>query len=322
MSGLDKLRMRLSYAGGIKQEDRFIKDKEYSLKKALLYSYQAETAVLADGREFRCLINPDRLKNDYDDKIISIPFKEGKTTEGLQEIGMKAGDVFQWKETETYWLVYLQRLEENAYFRAEIRKCRYEIEIDDNKYRVYLCGPAESSIIWHTKKNMKGSGITWNDLNYDLTMFVTKDDITEDFFHRFTKIKVNNKQYEVQAVDNISVEGIIEVALKEDYTNDVKDASDEYKKENAEIPVEEPIVEDTVYISGPAHVNPYDEAHYTIENQSGGTWEVSNNKAHIINQTDTTVELMITTGRSGKFDLIYKKDNEDDIILNVIIDSL
>ena len=118
---------------------------------------------------------------------------------------------------------------------------------------------------------MKGSGITWNDLNYDLTMFVTKDDITEDFFHRFTKIKVNNKQYEVQAVDNISVEGIIEVALKEDYTNDVKDASDEYKKENAEIPVEEPIVEDTVYISGPAHVNPYDEAHYTIENQSGGT---------------------------------------------------
>lgn len=330
MSGLDKLRMRLSYAGGIKQEDRFIKDKEYSLKKALLYSYQAETAVLADGREFRCLINPDRLKNDYDDKIISIPFKDiclnadrvGKMTEGLQEIGMKAGDVFQWKETETYWLVYLQRLEENAYFRAEIRKCRYEVEINDNKYRIYLCGPAESSIIWHTKKNMKGSGVTWNDLNYDLTMFITKDEITEDFFHRFTKIKVNRKQYEVQAVDSISVEGVIEVALKEDYTNDVKDASDEYNKENAEIPVEEPIVEDTIYISGPAHVNPYDEAHYTIENQSGGTWEVSNNKAHIINQTDTTVELMITTGRSGKFDLIYKKDNEDDIILNVIIDSL
>ena len=103
MSGLDKLRMRLNYTGGIKQEDRFIKDKEYSLKKALLYSYQAETAVLADGREFRCLINPDRLKNDYDDKIISIPFKDiclnadkiGKTAEGLQEIGMKAGDVFQ-----------------------------------------------------------------------------------------------------------------------------------------------------------------------------------------------------------------------------------
>lgn len=330
MSGLDKLRMRLSYAGGIKQEDRFIKDKEYSLKKALLYSYQAETAVLADGREFRCLINPDRLKNDYDDKIISIPFKDiclnadkvGKTTEGLQEIGMKAGDVFQWKETETYWLVYLQRLEENAYFRAEIRKCRYEIEIDDKKYKVYLCGPAESSIIWHTKKNMKGSGMTWNDLNYDLTMFVTKDEVTTEFFHRFTKIKIDNKQYEVQAVDNISVDGIIEVALKEYYTNDIEDASEQYKKEQMENETQEPIDENAIYINGPKHVNPYDEVHYSIENQSGGTWEVNNNKVHIISQTDITVELMISTGRSGKFDLIYKKDNEENITLNVIIDSL
>jgi hypothetical protein len=31
---------------------------------------------------------------------------------------------------------------------------------------------------------------------------------------------------------------------------------------------------------------------------------------------------MISTGRSGKFDLIYKKDNEENITLNVIIDSL
>ena len=109
MSGLDTLNLRLNYHGG-NQEGRLIKDKQRSLNKALLYSYQAETAVLADGREFRCLINPDKLKNDYGDKIISIPFKDiclnadkvGKTTEGLQEIGMKAGDVFQWKETETY----------------------------------------------------------------------------------------------------------------------------------------------------------------------------------------------------------------------------
>jgi hypothetical protein len=60
------------------------------LKRALLYSYQAETAVLSDGREFRCLINPDKNKPAYDNKIISIPFKDiclnkpmvGKRTEG------------------------------------------------------------------------------------------------------------------------------------------------------------------------------------------------------------------------------------------------
>lgn len=67
-----------------------INDKLRSLKKALLYSYQAATAILSDGREFRCLINPDKNKPAYDNKMLSIPFKDiclnaaraGKTTEG------------------------------------------------------------------------------------------------------------------------------------------------------------------------------------------------------------------------------------------------
>ena len=71
MSGLDNLNNRLNYRGGIKQQDRLISGKLEALKRALLYSYQASTAILADGREFRCLINPDKLKINYDDKIIS-----------------------------------------------------------------------------------------------------------------------------------------------------------------------------------------------------------------------------------------------------------
>ena len=72
MSELDNLSIRLRYAGGGKADDRMQKDKLRTLKKALLYSYQAETIVLEDGREFRALINPDKLKNDYDNKILSI----------------------------------------------------------------------------------------------------------------------------------------------------------------------------------------------------------------------------------------------------------
>ena len=64
MSELDNLSIRLRYAGGGKADDRMQKDKLRTLKKALLYSYQAETVVLEDGREFRALINPDKLKND------------------------------------------------------------------------------------------------------------------------------------------------------------------------------------------------------------------------------------------------------------------
>ena len=75
MSGLENLTKRLNYRGG-NQEGRMQQRKLETLKKALIYSYQAATAKLSDGREFRCLINPDKLKTDYDNRIISIPFKD------------------------------------------------------------------------------------------------------------------------------------------------------------------------------------------------------------------------------------------------------
>ena len=113
MSGLDSLAARLQYYGGDRQINRMNEDKLRTLKKALLYSYQSATACLSDGRKFRCLINPDHIKNTYDNKYISIPFKDiclnekeiKKTSEGLQEIGMKPGDVFTWVENGTEWLV-------------------------------------------------------------------------------------------------------------------------------------------------------------------------------------------------------------------------
>ena len=98
MSGLENLKTRLEYRGG-NAESRFIKDKLHGLKKSLLYSYQAATIILEDGREFRCLINPNKETGDYDNKILSIPYKDiclnsssiGKTTEGEEEVGEEEG---------------------------------------------------------------------------------------------------------------------------------------------------------------------------------------------------------------------------------------
>ena len=112
---LDTLKKRMEYYGGANQQERMFEDKLRTLKKALLYSYQAATAVLKDGRQFRCLINPDKNKPDYDNKIISIPFKDiclnepkvGTTTQGIVQIGMKPGDVFVQKENNEHWLVFL-----------------------------------------------------------------------------------------------------------------------------------------------------------------------------------------------------------------------
>ena len=330
MSGLDTMAARLQYYGGNKQVDRMNNDKLRSLKRALLYSYQSATARLSDGREFRCLINPDKIKNIYDNKYISIPFEDiclnekeinndskieiRKTSEGLQEIGMKPGDVFTWKENGTDWLVYLRRFEETAYFRAEIRRCKYTVTIDDVEYKCYAARPSINEIDWrHQDEKL------WNDIDYTLQMYITKDEKTEAFFHRFNKIKINGKPWEVQAMDNMSSDGIIILYLKEWYQNSIADAKAE---EDAAAEVISILDETVPTIEGPSAVYPYDKKTYTIRNAEGGSWIIGSSKAKILEQDDSTAYVEITTGRSGNFELKYIRENEEDIVLNITIQSL
>jgi hypothetical protein len=317
MSGLNKLKTRLNYQGG-NQEGRIQRDKLNSLKKALLYSYQAATVILQDGREFRALMNPDKLKPDYDNKIISIPFEDvclnksstEKTSIGQEVIGMKPGDIFTWKETNTFWIVYLQYLEENAYFRAECRLCEEEeVLLGDKKYRAYVRGPIETSIPWNIKNN-----IVWNTPNYSLIMYIPKEEYTLEYLQRFAKVKFNGKNWEVQTINSYYGDGIIQVCLKESYLNTMEESGGAVKEEKPEL--------GEIYIDGPANVQPYDTAKYKIQGLEGGSWEISNNKAIFIKKDDNSAVIEITTGKSGSFDLTYKKENEEDIVLPITITSL
>ncbi len=322
MTGIENLKTRLTYRGG-NQEQRMQQDKLNTLKKALLYSYQAATARLADGREFRCLINPDKINNDYDNKILSIPYKDvclnkpklGKTTDGIEETGIKPGDVFEWVETGTYWIIYLQYLEEDAYFRAQIRRCEAEIEIGENKYKVYVRGPVETTIQWNQKK-----GDIWNDINYSLIVYITKNEETLDYFHRFTKVKIDGKMWEVKVVDPYHGDGVIEICLGEWYNNTI---AEEAKKEQDAQPKPEPPAEDSIYIDGPAEVHAFDtKCEYSIKNAGGGIWVLKTKKAVIRHQTAAAATLDITTGRSGSFTLYYQRENEPDIELPITIRSI
>ena len=324
MSGLDNLKSRLNYQGGAKAEDRFIEDKLRTLKKALLYSYQAETIILEDGREFRCLINKDKLSGDYHDKIISIPYydiclnkpKIGKTSQGEELIGLKPGDVFTWKGNEntgdTNWLVYLKYLEENAYFRADIRECNAKLEVNGKTYDVYVRGPVETDI----KQNQK-AGIVWNDLNYSLVVYIGKNDDTLDYFHRFTKVKIDGNMWQVAAVNKYFANGIIKLGLNEWFNNEFED--EEIVPDENQPPLEEGIP----YIDGPLEVYPYDTVRYTIVNESGGRWVVSDTKrAKIIESTELTATIEIITSKSGNFDLIYQKDGVNITSMPIVIKSL
>ena len=327
---LELLKKRLQYQGG-NQEQRFIKDKLRGLKKALLYSYQAATAVLSDGKEFRCLINPDKNKPAYDNKILSIPYKDiclnmpqvGKTTQGEIEIKIKPGDIFKWKQTDSHWLVYLQALEQDAYFRSQIRRCDQQIRIGDNLYWVYIRGPVETSIEWNQKK-----GILWNTLNYSLVMYITADDITNSYFERFKTVKILDSRYnkektwQVVGVDPYYGDGILQVFLDEFFENSIADAVAEKKKTETETGEENPVNE-AAYISGPLEVPQYSKAYYEINNAENGHWYlIWKGQEQDLKSSKKIVPLNISIGELGTFTLIYRIQGQEDITLNVKIIAL
>lgn len=326
---LQLLNKRLKYQGG-NQQERFINDKLRSLKKALLYSYQAATVILSDGKEFRCLINPDKNKPAYDNKILSIPYKDiclnaprvGKTSEGEIDIDIKPGDVFTWKETNTHWLVYLEYLEEDAYFRSEIRRCDQEVKIEDNSYWVYIRGPVETSIEWTQK-----AGIEWNTLNYSLVMYITADETTNNYFERFKTIKIldprynKEKTWQVVGVDPYYGDGIIQVFLDEYFENSIADA---VAAENfAETGEENPVDETAAYINGPTEVQQYSKAYYEIHNAEEGHWYLKwKDEEQDLKSSLKIIPLNISIGELGTFTLIYRIQGQDDITLDVKIVAL
>lgn len=111
------------------------------------------------------------------------------------------------------------------------------------------------------------------------------------------------------------------VLLKEYYNNTI---AKEIEKETKQKQEEDKVVisKGQAFIKGNTVVYPYDEVEYIIENAEGGLWELNSTKAKIVNQTSTAVLVTITTGRSGEFELIYKRENEEDIVLKVTIESL
>lgn len=201
-------------------QGRLVQDKARSLDKALLYSYQAAVAILSDGREFRCLINPNKLTMEIDEKMLSIPFNDLCLTSGqVEEISVKVGDVITWKENNTHWIIFDQYLQERAYFRGGLRQCVHCLEIGGKKYWVYLRGPREKSISWR-----KFEDSIMNELNYTMEMIISATPEAKRFLQRFSIFTLDGKNWEVQGVDTTTSEGLITVYLKEYYTNEFADS--------------------------------------------------------------------------------------------------
>ena len=297
MSGLDFMKKRMLFEGGGRptSDGRNVKGKLLSFRSALWNSYQAED-ITFNGQKCRCLINPDKLKENYDNKTISIDF----------DYGMKPGDTFYWDRTESYWIVFLEEHCEEAYFRASIRRCDYKI---DNDW-VYLRGPVETALIWRQKHQ-----IEFNELNYSILVYVTRTEENLKKFSRLNVIKFDGHNWRVAATDKYSQPGLIEVYLEEYHDNPMEDKMiiPEITKPDAA----------AAHIEGLQIVKPFAEKlSYSIVGMSGGAFSVNSNKVKILSSDETRCILTVTSGKSGKFTVTYKKEGETDVSLDVIIKSL
>ena len=215
LSGIHHQSVRFRQNGGNRQQERMIRDKRRSLDHAVWYSYQAAEVLRAgDETPVRALINPNKVKQDYDDKIISVGF----------EHDFKCGDVFEWVGTNTHWLIYLQDLTELAYFRGDIRKCSYSIAWQDEsgEHCVYaaLRGPQETRI-----KSSTTHGISIDSPNYSLSLLLPKNEETLKYFTRYSKFYLQGYDtcWRVEGVDQFSTPGVLEIAAMEYYANTMED---------------------------------------------------------------------------------------------------
>lgn len=309
IESLELMRKRLEYMGGVRQVDRLYDGKLRTLKRALLYSDQSATAeftrINEDGEEvikqFRCLINPNKLTGSYDQKVLSIPYYDVCLNENLrQETLVESGQIFRWVETNSYWIIYVEHLEETPYFRADLYKANDEVEINNRKYRCYLRGVVETTIPWNNAHKK-----SWNDMNWTHKMIIEKNEETLAFFHRFQMMKIHGKNYEVQTVDIDSGDNVITVHLKEYFSNT-------YKEEIFD--KEEQKINEVAEIEGERNVYPYET--YTYTSSVVGAWDIDDvKKAKILSATENSATIQITTGKQGDF-ILYCGDIEFPIHIN------
>lgn len=306
--------MRVNYTGYDTADGRNVSGKYKSFKAALKNSYQAEWITLnkdtENERRWRCLINPSRLTEQFDKKVISIDF----------ESGVDEGTVFYWDRTKRYWIINLQQHTEEAYFRGTITRCDQIMDVNGRPYWVTVRGPVETTTRWNQKH-----GINWNDLNYSMLVEITKDSNTVNYFtrHQVVKMKLAYPDvdtgetveewhnWKVVATDKYSEEKIIQVYLGEWFDNG---AEDDMVIEPAEVPnPKEP------HILAPADIYVFDtNVSFSIVGLSGGKFVVNSDKVKIISTDDKSCVVDILASKSTEFTISYKtQDKQIDKVIKV-----
>ena len=316
VDGVNHQATRFHQAGGNRQQERMIKDKRRSLDHAVWSSYQAAEVLRLDAenrKPVRALITPNKLKQDHDDKVLSVGF----------EHNFKSGDVFEWLGTKSYWLIYLQDLTELAYFRGDIRRCSFQIawEDEDGVHTTYAAvrGPVETKINFIQKH-----GISVDTPNHSLSILMPKNEYTMKYFKRYSKFYIQGDDtcWRVEARDWISTPGILEIEAVEYYSNGIEDDIDNGIVGGLIEPIKDPN-EGTIDendIVGETFIKIKKSYDYYFDGSEAQQWYVDPKYPVVLTfdpKDPRNVSLVWTSSYSGQFELLY-----GDYSKTIVVESL
>lgn len=316
---VDEQAARLETMGGYRQQDRMIRAKRQTFDRALYNSYQsAEISPIAQPEmRHRALINPNVVKQNYDDKILSVGY----------EYKYKTGDVFtwhgrqDWNTVDTHWIIYLQDLTELAYFKGDIRKCNYYVRwLNEEKQELgrwfAIRGPVETSINFIQKE-----GISLDTPNHTLNILMTKDEETVKYFKRYAKFYVTGADSEtdkicwrVAATDTISMPGLIEITAIEYYANESED--DNGLVGNLIVSPSQPD-ESQNLIKGESFIKPKKTYEFVYDGSEQSEWVVESVSPTNVKKQDNRIFISWPKSYSGEFTLKYGSSTR-----KVIVESL
>lgn len=320
--------------GGLPQQERMIRDRRHAFDNATMYSFQAaQIKKVQDCLDLdfdytnvipvRALMNSNKLKVDYDEKILSVGF----------EHDLDVGDVFEWHRTNSYWLIYLQDVSELAYFKGQVRRCNYQVKWSDENggikhTYVSVRGPVETKI-----KALDVHNKSIDVPNYSLNILMPKNPDTMQQFQRYSKFYLTDAYdpdsricWRVEATDSISTPGILEVVAVEYYSNKDEDEADiglvgTLIKEPENPNPDNPKI--IIFISGETFIKPRKEYVYTIRIKGENLhWQVD--KKYPVELREFTNEegfpcvgVKWLSTYSGQFELKYKNYTK-----TIVVESL
>ena len=309
---VDDQAAHLETMGGYRQQDRMIRAKRQTLDRALYNSYQAAEISPIDKPDVRhrALINPNVLKQDYDDKILSTGY----------ENNYKTGDVFTWHgrqgnaTVDSQWIIYLQDLTELAYFKGDVRKCNYYVRwLNEDKEELgrwfAIRGPVETKINYLQKE-----GISVDTPNHTLNILMTKDAETVKYFKRYAKFYVTGIDgitdqvcWRVEATDTLSMSGVLEITAIEYYGNESEDY-DGLVGSLVAVPDEGGDLGNL--IQGKSFIKPKLTYIYEYTGEQEGQWQIDSKAPIESHIKGNVIEITWPKTYSGEFTLTFGDSNK------------